>query len=82
MELVHFADRRAMLRKLASSCDNAHCPTVFSINGSETDVIVQGYIVGDADLLAALELPEGEIATVIPASLLREAAEASSRLGS
>jgi hypothetical protein len=56
------------LSAIAGNCKNGTCPTVY-----ETDrgtYVVQGYVVTDAEALAALGLPAGESAVEIPRDLL------------
>jgi hypothetical protein len=59
-----------MLRWLSgeSSCKNGTCPTLWGTENG--DYVVQGYVIIDPERLAELNLPEGETAVVIPATVL------------
>ncbi|MGW3045790.1 hypothetical protein ACWC9T_38595 [Kitasatospora sp. NPDC001159] len=58
------------LTRLAGECEKGTCPTVYAVDGTG-DLIVQGYVVDDAEALQSLQLPDGETAVRIPASLIR-----------
>ncbi|MEV8529970.1 hypothetical protein AB0451_38815 [Streptomyces sp. NPDC052000] len=62
-----------MLRKLSGDpeCKNGTCPTLWGTE-QDTDYVVQGYVVTDPERLAQLDLPEGETAVLVPASVLEE----------
>ncbi|MEV7865557.1 hypothetical protein AB0P17_05520 [Streptomyces sp. NPDC088124] len=62
-----------MLRKLTGSpdCKNGSCPTLWGTE-SEQNYVVQGQVVTDPERLAQLDLPEGETAVLVPATLLEE----------
>lgn len=59
-----------MLRWLAGdgSCKNGACPTLWGTENG--DYVVQGLVITDPRRLAELNLPDGESAVVIPASVL------------
>ncbi|TSB19404.1 hypothetical protein FNJ62_22510 [Streptomyces benahoarensis] len=61
------------LKQLASSCEDGPCPTVWAVEGTG-DILVQGFIVDDAEALVAMQLPSTETAVRIPADLLRKVA--------
>lgn len=61
-----------VFRKLAGSCEHQACPAVFSTD-EDANVIVQGFAVTRTDILETLKLPEGEVAAVVPWSLLESA---------
>jgi hypothetical protein len=57
------------LIQVASSCGGGvDCPTVHATDRGT--VVVQGYVVDDAEVLGSLHLPDGEGAVEIPVSLL------------
>lgn len=56
------------LRKLAGTCDEDECPTIFATDRGT--VVVQGYTVS-----TGLRLAEDEQAVEIPAELLQRAVE-------
>ncbi|MFJ3216998.1 hypothetical protein ACIPLC_13895 [Kitasatospora sp. NPDC086801] len=58
------------LTRLAGECERGTCPTVYAVDGTG-DLIVQGYVVDDAEALTTIRLPAGETAVRIPASLIR-----------
>lgn len=61
------------LRKLSGDpdCKNGTCPTLWD-KPATGDYVVQGYVVSDPAELAQLDLPEGETAVRVPASVLEE----------
>ncbi|MFJ6299432.1 hypothetical protein ACIQJX_39590 [Streptomyces griseoviridis] len=61
------------LRKLSGDpeCKNGTCPTLWARTASG-DYVVQGYLVTDPAELAQLDLPEGETAVRVPATVLEE----------
>ncbi|WP_100839345.1 hypothetical protein [Kitasatospora fiedleri] len=61
-----------MLRWLSGegSCNNGTCPTLWGTENG--NYVVQGYVITDPERLAELDLPEGETAVMIPASVLEE----------
>ncbi|MDH6131725.1 hypothetical protein P3T37_001099 [Kitasatospora sp. MAA4] len=61
------------LTRLAGECEKGTCPTVYSVDGTG-DLIVQGYVVDDTEALETIQLPAGETAVRIPASLIRRIA--------
>lgn len=61
-----------ILRKIAGSCEHAACPGVF-LMGESADVVVQGFAITDVEVLEQLDLPEGEVAAIVPWSLLESA---------
>jgi hypothetical protein len=57
------------LTQVGSSCGGGvDCPTVHATDRGT--VVVQGYVVDDAQALSSLHLPDGEGAVEIPLSLL------------
>ncbi|MFG2914028.1 hypothetical protein ACGF0D_14185 [Kitasatospora sp. NPDC048298] len=58
------------LTRLAGECEKGTCPTVYAVDGTE-DLIIQGYVVNDVEALTTIQLPDGETAVRIPASLIR-----------
>jgi hypothetical protein len=58
------------LRKVAESCANSSCPTVY-VSAAGT-LVVQGYVVSAER--AGISVPEGEMLVEIPIGLLAEAA--------
>ncbi|ROR37956.1 hypothetical protein EDD39_6117 [Kitasatospora cineracea] len=63
------------LTRLVGECEKGTCPTVYGVDGTG-DLIVQGYVVDDPEVLAAIGLPAGEVAVRVPASLIRRLADA------
>nr|WP_206303103.1 hypothetical protein [Streptomyces sp. S10(2018)] len=63
----------APLRKLSgdSDCKNGTCPTLWGTDDGK-DYVVQGYVITDPERLAQLDLPEGETAVMVPATVLEE----------
>ncbi|MEV0121824.1 hypothetical protein AB0I16_09745 [Streptomyces sp. NPDC050703] len=63
----------APLRKLSGDpdCKNGTCPALW-IKNKNGDYVVQGYVVTDSAELAQLDLPEGETAVIVPATVLEE----------
>jgi uncharacterized cupin superfamily protein len=62
-----------MLRKLTGDqeCKNGTCPTLWATE-DERHYVVQGYVITDPERLAQLDLPAGEMAVMIPATMLKE----------
>jgi hypothetical protein len=59
------------LERLRGTCnDGKTCPTLYRT--PDGALLIQGYVVTDPDTLAALNLPPGETAVMIPASLIPE----------
>lgn len=54
--------------KIGGGCEDSTCPTVYATD--RDTLVVQGYVVEDAEALAGLNLPAGESAVEIPRSLL------------
>ncbi|BAJ31618.1 hypothetical protein KSE_58480 [Kitasatospora setae KM-6054] len=63
------------LTRLAGECEKGTCPTVYGVDGTG-DLIVQGYVVDSPEALEAIQVPPGEAAVRIPASLIRRLANA------
>ena len=63
----------APLEKLSGDpdCKNGTCPTLWRATGTG-DYVVQGYIETDPARLAQLDLPPGESAVIVPATVLEE----------
>ncbi|MPZ86601.1 MAG: hypothetical protein GEU81_00745 [Nitriliruptorales bacterium] len=60
----------AKLTKLGGGCqDGRTCPAVFVVDDGDA-YIVQGWELTDPEILAELQLPAGESAVKIPASLV------------
>lgn len=61
------------LTKVGDGCEDGTCPTVWAIADSG-DVVVQGYVVDDAEALDTMALPKTETAVRIPLALLQRVA--------
>lgn len=62
----------ARLVQLRSTCDQGNvCPTLHYLPDSD-EVLVQGYVVTDQQILAGLNLPAGEDVVRVPTDLLPE----------
>ncbi len=62
----------ARLVQLRSTCDQGNvCPTLHYQPHSD-EFVIQGYVVTDPQVLAELNLPQGEGVVRVPASLLPE----------
>ena len=57
----------------STSPTNNTCPTLFTTDRGT--VIVQGYVVTDAEALAQMDIPEGETCVEVPVALLEELRE-------
>lgn len=63
------------LRRLSGGdddCENGTCPTVYLTDAG--DLVVQGFVVEDAEALGTMQLPAGETAVRVPAELIRKVA--------
>lgn len=67
-----------MLRRLATTCENGFCPTIWETGADE--LIVQGFVVADPEMLAQLRLPAHESAVRIPKELLLSGGQMATQL--
>jgi hypothetical protein len=58
---------------LRATCPDKHtCPAVHSVNTARDMLYVQGWVVTDPDVLAAIGAPPGETVVAVPRTMLPE----------